>query len=140
MEDETMYKLRVALIAAILLAVLAPAAVSAAGWFYCSALKTTAGNGTYQNPWPCGSQAQLDEAILVVCQQYGGGVLYQIVSGGYVVYTINANCQYTVARYPGYPPNTGVDLPAPLLISLAVGAAALLIVGAIWLRRKSSEA
>lgn len=137
-----MTKLRLALMAALVLALLAPVTVSAAGVFYCSALISTGGSGTYNYPWACADQAAVDSLIYnTICPVYAGGVLYQILSGGYVRYDVsylNQQCTYTYARYPGYPPDTGVTLPAPLLVSLAVGAAALLIVAGLWLRRRGT--
>ena len=137
-----MYKLRFALLAALVLALVIPVSVSAAGVFYCSALTASGGNGSYNSPWACPDQAAVDSLIYnTICPVYGGGTLYQILAGGYVQYNITytyQQCTYTYTRHPGYPPNTGVDIPAPLLVSLAVGAAALLIVAGLWLRRRST--
>jgi len=142
-----MKKIRIALIAAILVALLIPMAVSAAGVFYCSEAKSSGGNGTYNNPWACRTQAQLDNIIYDrICAVYNGGHLYQIRLGGYTYYRIEwvysgsqRTCTITYrANYSGYPPNTGVDLPAPFIISSAVGVGILLLVAGLALRRRKS--
>jgi hypothetical protein len=39
-------------------------------------------------------------------------------------------------QFPGYPPNTGVDLPAPLLYGGVAFAGVALLAGGLLLRRK----
>lgn len=135
-----MKKIHIILITALLIAVLIPVAVSAAGVFYCSANKSTGGAGTWANPWACSTNAQVDNLINIICYDYYGGHLYRIFDSYYVYYRIEwggvqTRCTVTSAEYPGYPPNTGVELPMPLM--LAGGAAlGLLLVGAgVFLRR-----
>jgi len=145
-----MYKLKVAVFLAILVAFLVPMAVSAAGTFYCSALYSGPdGNGSYRYPWPCANQEQLNRVIYeYICNGHGGGHLYQILAGGYVYYRIEwiyqqnqRTCVVTYkSEHPGYPPHTGVDLPTPMIIGLAIGAAMLLLVVGLVLRRKSVAA
>jgi hypothetical protein len=137
-----MKKLRYVLIVAILLAVLIPFTVQAAGTFYCSASLTGGGSGAYGNPWGCSTQQELDNVInTFICGQYGGGVLYRLFPTSYVfydiVYTVGAACTIRFqAEYPGRPPRTGVNLPAPLVATLAVAGA--LVIGGVGLvlRRK----
>ena len=137
-----MKKLRYVLIAVILLAMLIPFTVQAAGTFYCSASSSNTGSGTFGNPWGCSTQQELDYVInTLICSQYGGGVLYRLFPTSYVyydiVYTVGAACTIRFqAEYPGRPPRTGVNLPAPLIASLAVAGA--LVIGGVGLvlRRK----
>jgi hypothetical protein len=146
-EGFEMSKIRLALTLALLAAVLIPASIQAAGTFYCSALKSSGGVGTYENPWPCATDAQLN-AILqdYICDQYGGGNLYRIFSGSYILYraewaTVNGQtvCQISYsATYSGTPPNTGVPIPMPLLLGGGVLFGAILL-GVGFALRKPSE-
>ena len=84
-----MKKLRYVLIVAILLAVLIPFTVQAAGTFYCSASYSGDGSGTFANPWGCSTQQELDYVInTLICGRYGGGVLYRLFPTSYVFYDI----------------------------------------------------
>jgi hypothetical protein len=139
-----MKKLRVVLVVAVLLALLIPITVMAAGTFYCDASSSVNGNGTFANPFGCSNQQELDYVInTLICNQYGGGVLYRLFPTSYVyydiVYTVGAACSIRfTAEYPGRPPRTGVNLPAPVVASLAVFGA--LVIGGVGLvlRRKSA--
>lgn len=140
-----MKKIRVLLLAALLIAVLIPVAVSAAGVFYCSTLIGSGGNGSFANPWACSTNAQLQNIIQdIICTRYYGGNLYQIFSGYYVHHRIEwvagrQTCTVTSTEYPGFPPNTGVDLPLPLLLaSVAVAGVALVGVGFLLKRKLTS--
>jgi hypothetical protein len=137
-----MNKLRVALVIAVLVALMVPVTALAAGTYYCSTLLTSGGNGTYNYPWSCVDQEQLDYVIYDRICNVGGGYLYQIYSGYYVYYVIewvNGQCTIThQTRHDGYPPNTGVDLPMPLLVGIAVGGGLVLVVAGLALRRKST--
>ncbi|MBN1146960.1 MAG: hypothetical protein JXA78_06880 [Anaerolineales bacterium] len=141
-----MSKIRIAVILAVLFGLLIPVGVLAAGTFYCSALISSGGFGTFKDPWACSNASQLDYIVQdVICEQYGGGHLYRIYSGYYVYYRIEwygqNECGITYqSRYPGYPPDTGVDLPMPLVVSAAAAAGALLLVVGLALRRKSRAA
>jgi hypothetical protein len=137
-----MKKLRYVLIGAILLAVLIPFTVQAAGTFYCSASYSGTGSGTFASPWGCSTQQELDYVInTLICGRYGGGVLYRLFPTSYVffdiVWSTDQVCTIRFqAEYPGRPPRTGVNLPAPLIASLAVAGA--LVIGGVGLvlRRK----
>jgi len=139
-----MKKLRVVLVVAVLLALLIPVTVMAAGTFYCDASSSVNGNGAFANPFGCSTQQELDYVInTLICNQYGGGVLYRLFPTSYVyydiVYTVGAACSIRfTAEYPGRPPRTGVNLPAPVVASLAVFGA--LVIGGVGLvlRRKSA--
>ncbi|MCZ7551091.1 MAG: hypothetical protein B6D39_02945 [Anaerolineae bacterium UTCFX2] len=140
-----MTKIRILFVAAVLIAVLIPVAASAAGVFYCSTLIGSGGNGTYAFPWACSTNAQLQHIINdIICQTYRGGHLYQIFSGYYVHHSIvwvgtGQTCTVTSTEYRGYPPNTGVDLPLPLILA-AVAVAGVALVGAgMMLKRKSAS-
>lgn len=137
-----MKKLRVVLVVAVLLALLIPFTVQAAGTFYCDSAVSGGGSGTFGAPWGCSTTQDLDYVInTLICGQYGGGVLYRLFPTSYVyydiVYTVGAACTVRfTAEYPGRPPRTGVNLPAPVVASLAVFGA--LVVGCVGLvlRRK----
>ena len=141
-----MSKIRIAVIVAVLAALLIPVSAFAAGTFYCSALKASGGSGTFWDPWACSTQTQLDNIIQdVICEDYAGGHLYRIHSDYYVYYRIDwygqNECQIGFqSRYPGYPPDTGPDLPLPLIVGVAVAGGGLLLVAGFVLRRKSSRA
>jgi len=138
-----MKKMRILMVAAVLIVLLIPFSVQAAGTFYCSALLASGGHGTYASPWACSTQAQLDTVIYdYICNGYGGGTLYRILATSYVYYRIewipgSQTCQITyTAEYPGYPPNTGPELPLPLMIAGGVAVGAILVVAGLTLRRK----
>ena len=133
------------LILSLLVALLIPATVSAAGSFYCSALKASGGAGTWSNPWACNSQAQLDDVVDTICDVYAGGHLYRIHSDHYVYYRIDYFGPYDCAigyqaTYPGYPPDTGPDIPIPILIMGGIAVGALLVVAGLLIRRKTVNA
>lgn len=138
-----MKKIRILFLVAILIAVLIPVAVSAAGVFYCSTLIASGGNGTYTYPWACSTDAQLQNIIYdIICYRYYGGQLYQIFSGYYVFHRITwvgtgQTCTVTSTEYPGYPPNTGVDLPLPLILGSVAVAGVVLVGAGLMLRRKT---
>ena len=138
-------KIIMILVFGLLIALLIPATVSAAGSFYCSALKSSGGAGTWSNPWACSNQAQLDDVIDTICDVYGGGHLYRIHADHYVYYRIDYYGPNECAigyqsTYPGYPPDTGPDIPMPILITGGVAAGALLVVAGLLIRRKASRA
>jgi len=139
-----MKKVRLVVVFAVLLALLIPFTVQAAGTFYCSASFSNGGNGSYTSPWGCTNQQELDYVInTLVCNRYGGGVLYRIFPTSYVYYDIvwTAGQTCTIrfqAEYPGYPPNTGVNLPAPVIAALAVAGALVLGGVGLFLRRKTA--
>ena len=138
-----MNKKRIFVIAAVLIALLIPMSVHAAGTFYCSALLSSGGSGTWSDPWACSSDAQLNTVIYdYICAGFGGGHLYRIFAGYYVYYLIEwvperQTCAVTyTAEYPGYPPNTGPDLPLPLILAAAGAVGVILLIAGVTLRRK----
>ena len=142
-----MKKLHFALIVAFLLSLLLPFTVQAAGTFFCSATISQGGDGSYANPWACSTQDQLNVVINTnVCADNGGGFLYRLFPYSYVFYDIvqttqNGQTTCVIRRqveYPGYPPNTGVELPAPMIAALAVGGALVLGFAGMMLRRKTA--
>jgi hypothetical protein len=112
-------------------------------WYYCSATRTTGGNGTYYDPWACSNQSQLNTVTDTICR-LGGGSLYRIFTGSYVIYYVNytANgCTVTQdGEYTGYPPNTGPDVPLPLIIGGVVSIGLLFVAAGLMLRRRSVAA
>jgi hypothetical protein len=138
-----MYKLRIAIVVSILLALVAAATASAAGAFYCSEAKSSGGNGTFNNPWGCSTENQFqNEVVHTVCTVYHGGDIYRVRLGGYTWYRyswVDGQCRLINQQdFRGYPPNTGVNFPMPMIIGLAVAAAAVLIVAGVYLRRRST--
>jgi LPXTG-motif cell wall-anchored protein len=139
-----MKKLWVLLVVAVIVSLVLPGSASAAGYFYCSTLLQSGGNGTFGSPWACATEDQLNNLIDdVICQQYYGGTLYRIYTDAYVIYWITwvgseQSCQVTVSqRFPGYPPNTGPeDFPLPLLLGGVAIVAVGLLAGGLALRRK----
>jgi hypothetical protein len=138
-----MKKVRILMVCAVLIALLIPVAVSAAGVFYCSALTSQGGNGSYAYPWGCSTNAELNNIIYdIICLQYNGGHLYRLFSNSYVYYRIewggvNARCTVTSTEYPGYPPNTGPDLPLPLILGTAAIVGVVLVGAGLTLRRRT---
>ena len=138
-----MKKLRVVAILVILIAILIPGAVYAAGTFYCSTSVTTGGTGTLTDPWACSDDAQLDTVINdQVCDIYNGGDLYQIFPGSYRYHVVTwygiGDCRVTATYdYAGYPPSTGVDLATPYVVgAVALVGAGLVAAGIVIRRRK----
>lgn len=141
-----MSKFRIFLIVlvALILLILPLSAAGAQGpYYYCSAARTSGGSGTYYDPWACSTDAQRQAVIDTVCR-LGGGTVYQIFTGEYVVIYVSWNGQQCVAtvgqRYPGYPPNTGVDLPAPLIFGGVALLGIALVGGGLLLRRNRQAA
>jgi LPXTG-motif cell wall-anchored protein len=142
-----MKKFQILIVLAVIAALLVPVSARAAGYFYCTTLKDTGGNGTYSNPWGCATDQEFNRLLNdVVCHQYYGGVMYRIYSDAYIIYTVQwlstqQGCNVTASqRYPGYPPNTGPDLSAPLLLGGAVVVGVALLAGGLALRRKKQLA
>lgn len=142
-----MLKFRFVLIALVVLALAAVPVLNTAAqgpYYYCSVSITSGGAGTFYNPWACSTDAQRTNVWNTVCT-YGGGTVYEISPGSYIMYFIaapvNGVCQRTVSQvFQGYPPNTGVDLPAPVIYGgIAVIGIALLAAGML-IRRKQTAA
>ena len=112
-------------------------------WYYCSVTRTSGGSGTYYDPWACSSEMQMGTVTDTICR-LGGGTLYRIYTGYYVIYYINYSpngCQVVPdGEYPGYPPNTGPDLPMPLIIGGVVFVGLVLVAAGLMLRRKRAIA
>lgn len=144
-----MKNIRIAIVLAVVLALLIPMTVNAAGTFYCSSLIASGGDGSYAYPWACADQTQLDYIIYdVICNQYSGGVLFRILATSYIYYQIEwlvvdgqSVCTITnSAEFPGYPPDTGVELPAPVIIGGIAALGGALILAGMYIRRKRSMA
>ena len=112
-------------------------------WYYCSATRTSGGSGTYYDPWACSNSTQLNTVTDTICR-LGGGTLYRIYTGYYVIYYVNYTANgCTVVQdgeYTGYPPNTGPDIPLPLIIGGVAAVGLLLVAAGLLLRRKSAAA
>jgi len=112
-------------------------------WYYCSATRTSGGSGTYYDPWACSSEMQLGNVTDTICS-LGGGTLFRIFTGYYVIYYVNYTpngCQVVPdGEYTGYPPNTGPDVPTPLIIGGVVSVGLVLVGAGLMLRRKRAVA
>jgi len=87
-----MKKFRILIIYAVLVAVLIPGTVSAAGVFYCSTTDATGGDGSYDDPWACTDAAELDIVINdQICDIYNGGSLYQVYPDSYRYHVIRSH-------------------------------------------------
>jgi hypothetical protein len=125
----------------LLLLSLIPASVFAATpVYYCSAFVASGGSGTFDSPWPCQNQTQLNAVFAEACKP-GYAIVYQIVSNGYWRHTVedpaDGPCKVTSSVfYNGVPPDTGIAVPMPLLVGglLALGIA--LIAGGFFVYKK----
>lgn len=129
-------------IVAAMLVVLVPGEVDAAGVFYCSTSVTTGGDGSYDNPWACSTEDQLQSVIDdSICDIYFGGSLYQVFPSSYtykvVTWYSSDDCRVTSSTdYAGAPPYTGVDVPTPYIVGAVALAGAGMLAAGIYLRRK----
>jgi hypothetical protein len=142
-ESAGMKKLRLVAILAILIAVMIPLAVSAAGTFYCSTTVASGGTGILTDPWACSDGTQLDSVIDdQICDIYSGGDLYQIFPSSYRYHVVTwyslDDCRVTATYdYAGYPPSTGPDVPTLYIIgAVALAGTGLLAAGYIIIRRR----
>lgn len=141
-----MKKFRILAIFAILVAIIIPTTVSAAGTFYCSSTVTTGGTGTLSDPWACSDATQLDSVINdQVCDIYSGGDLYQLFPNSYryhvVTYYSVTDCRVTATYdYAGYPPYTGVNIATPYIVGIVALAGAGLVAAGFFIRRKRTAA
>ena len=138
-----MKKLRLVAILAILIAVMIPVAVSAAGTFYCSTSVATGGTGTLIDPWACSDATQLDSVISdQICDVYTGGDLYQVFPSSYRYHVVTwysvDDCRVTATYdYAGYPPSTGPDVPTPYIVgAVALVGVGLVAAGYVIIRRR----
>ncbi len=137
-----MKKLRFLAILAVMIALMVPVAVSAAGVFYCSTSVTTGGSGTLGDPWACSDDTQLDSVINdMICDTYFGGSLYQIFPDSYRYHVITwysaVDCRVTsTTDYAGGPPYTGVNLPTPYIFGAVTLVGVGLLAAGIVIRRK----
>ena len=139
-----MKKFRMIIIFSVLVALLIPGTVSAAGVFYCSTTDATGGDGSYDDPWACTDAAELDIVINdQICDIYTGGYLYQVFPDSYRYHVVTwysvDDCRVTsTVDYAGIPPYTGVEVPTPYIVAGAVVLGAGLLVAGIFLRRKKA--
>jgi hypothetical protein len=141
-----MKKIRILIIASLLIAVLIPVVVHAEGAWYCDSLTEGGGNGTWYDPWGCELEEEFDAIIKdKIGVVYGGGFLYEIHEDSYIVHEIGlVDGEYVIissTEFAGSPPNTGVeDLPMPIILgAVAVGGAALLLAGLVLRRKKLAD-
>jgi hypothetical protein len=136
-----MKKLQISVVIATLLALLVPSVVFASyNVYYCSYDANGFEDGSYDYPWSCENDAEFDDIVDYICTE-GGGVLYEIVSGGYYRHMIEwdgRSCEITESDfYYGYPPDTGITLPPPLLMSAALALGlSLFAVGLVIYRKR----
>lgn len=135
-----MKKLYLVLAIMILVAMVPANVLAAVPVFYCSSTATPPGDGSFSAPWLCSNSTELEAVVVEVCT-YGYAILYQVVPGGYYRHTVedpnDGPCQVTsTVFYQGVPPDTGVSLPAPLLIGGALAIGAGLLLGGFVIYRK----
>jgi len=135
-----MKKFTLALIILLLLAVIPASAFASTPVYYCSAFVASGGDGSFDSPWACQNQTQLNAVVAEVCKS-GYAVLYQIVSNGYWRHTVedptDSACKVTSSVfYYGQPPDTGIAAPMPLLIGGALALGAALLAGGFLVYKK----
>jgi hypothetical protein len=140
-----MKKFRVAMLVMVILPVLIPTAAYAAVYtYYCSWDVGTGGDGSYDYPWQCRDDVELDiivDDICVYLDYDDVGILYQIQMDGYWKHWIEwdgKECGVVNSKYfRGYPPDTGIALPPPLLFggAMALGLS-LFAVGLVVFRKR----
>ena len=141
-----MKKFRLIAILAIMIALLIPGAVNAAGTFYCSASVVAGGTGTLADPWACSDAIQLQTVIDdEICDVYSGGDLYQIFPASYRYHVVTwysvDDCRVTASYdYAGYPPSTGVEIGAPYIVGGVALLGAGLVAAGLLIRRKRATA
>jgi hypothetical protein len=139
LEDNLMKKFSLVFTILILISLIPASAFASTPQYYCSAFVTSGGDGSYDHPWPCTNQAQLDAAVAQVCKA-GYGILYEEVANGYWRHTVedptDGPCKVTSSVfYYGLPPDTGI-LPVPLLIGGALALGIALIAGGFFVYKK----
>lgn len=137
-----MKKLWIAISLLVVLAMIPATAFAATPVFYCSYNAPAGGNGTYAAPWLCVDNTTYQQVVANVCAATNPySILYQIVSNGYYRRTFELNSSQQCVEtsnvfYYGYPPNTGVALPAPLLVGGALGLGLLMVLGGVVIYRR----
>lgn len=135
-----MKKFSLAMIVLLLMAIIPASAFAATPVYYCSYDVPAGGDGSYDYPWRCSTQEELAAVVAEVCKS-GYAILYQTVSTGYYRHTVedptDSACTVTSSVfYQGVPPDTGVALPAPLMVGLALTLGAALLAGGFFVYRK----
>ena len=148
-----MKTIRIALLLALIVAILIPSVAFAQDEelyprpnldrYYCSWDVGPGGDGSYNDPWVCKNQQQINNAINRVCRM-GGGILFQIEEDGYWRYVIrwldDNECDVRRTYHRGYPPRTGIALPPTLAFSGAlVLGLSLFAVGLVVFRKRSAN-
>lgn len=135
-----MKKLSLLMIVLFLFALIPSSAFASVPVFYCSYDAAPGGDGSYDAPWQCANSDQLAAVVAEVCKS-GYAILYQTVDTGYYRHTIedpvDGACKVTSSVfYQGTPPDTGIALPAPLLVGMALTLGAALVAGGYFVYRK----
>lgn len=142
-----MKKYRIIAVLAIMIALLIPGAVNAAGTFYCSTSVAVGGSGTLIDPWACSDATQLQSVVDdQICAIYSGGDLYQIFPASYRYHVVTwysvDDCRITASYdYAGYPPSTGLEIGTPFIVGgVALLGAGLVTAGLLIRRRRATTA
>ncbi len=135
-----MKKVWIAISILVLVALIPGTVLASVPVFYCSAFVAGPGDGSFDDPWRCATEAELEAVVGEVCT-YEYAILYQEVANGYYRHTIedpnDSACAVTSSVfYYGYPPDTGVNLPAPWLIGGAFALGIAMLAGGIVIYRK----
>jgi hypothetical protein len=116
----------------LLLSIIPASAFASTPVYYCSFDVEPGGDGSFDDPWICEDSTQLGNIVTEICAHNEYAILYQTVPSGYYRHVIedpeDAACAVTSSVfYYGYPPDTGLAIPGPLM----VGGLALLGVGLV---------
>ncbi len=114
--------------------------------FFCVVADTPNGDGSFEDPWECITEDQLQGVFDTICVDYGFGTLVRINqrAGYYDIYEVFFDEEVQectsnrIGRLPYNPPTTGVDLPAPLLYGGTMAVGVVLVAVGFFIRRKKN--
>lgn len=110
--------------------------------WYCSTTKSSGGDGTQANPFPCMNQQQFHAIVIDLCRVTGPHYLYQLYPNWYVLWKITTDpaCAEQIIEEGSYiPPTTGVNIPTSMIFTLAAFTGFALLGGGLVLRNKRTH-